>query len=105
MDFLSKCKVLGELWLFYREEANANEQWRNFFNYNDIALPASYLISSKYVTENEDSELMSFIDESWEMFCEYIDINPDANYESIVDAWGASSQPVLDNENNSQPQE
>lgn len=98
MDFLSKCKVLGELWLFYREEAKTDETWNSFFEYNDIALPASYLISSDYVTENDESELSIFIDESWQMFCELIAIDPDGEYESIVDAWGASSQPPL-NEN------
>lgn len=98
MDFLSKCKVLGELWLFYREDAATNEAWSQFFSYSDVALPAAYIINEGYVNEEVEPELEAFIDESWEIFCEYIDIDPNGNYEGIAEAWNASSNPPLNEE-------
>ena len=96
MNFSNKCAVLGQLWLFYREDAEKNEYWQQFFRINDIALPACYLIDSEYVTASENSDLSAYIDETWEMFCEFISIDADGEYEDIAAAFGASSNPPLD---------
>ena len=96
MNFSNKCAVLGELWLFYREDAAANEYWTQFFRVNDIALPASYLIDAGYVEMTDDSDLEQYVDETWKMFCEFISIDADGEYESIAEAFGASSNPPLD---------
>lgn len=96
MDFSNKCAVLGELWLFYREDAAANESWDQFFRVNDIALPASYLISAGYVEMTDDNDLEKYVDETWQMFCEFISIDPDGEYKSIVEAFDASPNPPLD---------
>ena len=95
MDFLSKCKVLGELWIFYQEESKTSDAWTDFFTYNDIALPSAHIITEGYVNPVEGSMIYEFIDETWDMFCEYIDIDPNGNYDGIISAWNASSQPPL----------
>jgi hypothetical protein len=98
MDFSSKCNVLGDLWLYYREDAKANEAWEAFFTYNDVSLPLSYGIAQGHVILNEEGDLEVFVDETWDMFCEYIGIDPEGEYEDINSAWAASSQPPLNQE-------
>lgn len=95
MDFLTKCKVLGELWLYYREDAKTNDTWTEFFDYSDIALPMSYGISQGFVMAVEDSGIYGYIDESWNLFCELINIDPNGEYDGINDAWNASPNKPL----------
>jgi hypothetical protein len=95
MDFSTKCSVLGDLWAYYREDIQSSEAWMDFFKYNDVALPLSYMIDREYVTVNEDSEATSFVDETWDMFCEYIDIPEDGEYANLTAAFAASDQPPL----------
>ena len=103
MNFSDKCKVLGELWLYYREDAQSNVDWDMFFQYNDIALPMAWGINNGLVSMVEDSGLEEYIDETWEMFCDYISIDPEGKYDGIAAAWNASpnaplseSQKVMD---------
>ena len=96
MDFSNKCKVLGELWLYYREEAQTNETWAEFFHYNDIALPLSYGISMGFVERVEDGGLDEYVDDTWEYFCALIDIDVNGEYSDINAAWSASPNPPLE---------
>ena len=96
MDFSSKCSILGDLWAYYREDIQSSDAWLEFFKYNDVALPLAYMITNDYATINEDSDASTFIDETWDMFCEYIDIPADADYKDIGEAFDASSQPPLE---------
>jgi hypothetical protein len=92
-NFSDKCKVIGDLWLFYREDIRGNEAWEDFFGYNDIALPLAYLIASDIALPGEDAE--QYINETWDMFCDYIGIDPDGKYSSIADAFDASPNEPL----------
>ena len=103
MNFSDKCNVLGDLWLYYREEAKENEAWSDFFRYNDVALPMAYGINEGYVTLVEDSGLEDYIDETWEMFCDFISIDSDGEYDGLNDAWQASPNPPLSED--SEPEE
>lgn len=94
--FSKKCDILGSLWLNYREEAETNEAWKAFFDYNDVALPLSYFIADGIVNPSDDGEAMRLVDETWELFCQYIDIDQEAMYEDISAAFAASSQPPLE---------
>ena len=95
MDFSTKCDILGDLWAYYREDIQDSEAWLEFFKYNDVALPLAYMISNDYAMVNEDSEAPSFINETWEMFCEYINIPEDGEYADLAAAFEASDQPPL----------
>jgi len=96
MDFSTKCNILGDLWAFYREDIQSSEAWLDFFKYNDVALSLAYMIDGGYAIINEASEAPSFIDETWEMFCEYIDIPADGEYADLSAAFNASAQPPLE---------
>ena len=94
--FSNKCEIIGALWLNYREEAESNEAWKAFFNYNDMSLPMAYLLADGVVIPGEDGDAFTLIDETWEMFCEYIEIDPEELYEDISVAFAASSRPPLE---------
>lgn len=94
--FSKKCEILGDLWLYYREEAATNENWSEFFAWADIALPLSHMVSQGFAVltaTDEGVEAEKFIEDAWITFCEIIAIDPDKNYESIADAWDASPNP------------
>ena len=95
--FSNQCSVLGGLWLNYREEAETNEAWKDFFDYNDIGLPLAYLNAEGLADSSKIKEAVQMVEETWKMFCEYIEISPDGEYETIADAWEASSRPELEN--------
>ena len=94
--FSKKCEILGAMWLNYREEAEGNEAWEAFFDYNDMALPMAYFIADGLVNPSGSDETITIIDETWDLFCQYIDINPEAMYEDISAAFAASPQPPLE---------
>jgi hypothetical protein len=94
--FSNKCDILGSLWLNYREDAATNETWQAFFDYNDVALPMAYCLSEGLVDLNKNNDADSLIEETWTIFCQYIDIDPEEEYENIADAFGASLNPPLE---------
>ena len=98
--FSSKCDVLGELWLYYREEAPEHDEWAQFFAWADIALPLSYMLWQGLAVlpaTDDGSYAESLIEQTWTTFCEMISIDPDAEYLTVGDAWAASpNKPYLD---------
>lgn len=96
--FSEKCSILGDLWLYYREDAARNETWGNFFMYNDVALPLAYMISQDLALVSGDGRAEEYIDETWDMFCEFIEIDPDGWYQNINEAFDASPRPVLEDD-------
>lgn len=94
--FSNQCVVLGGLWLFYREEAEKDEYWNSFFQQNDIGLPLAYMIAQGIAEASGDGEAEAFIDETWQMFCESINIDPEGHYETLDDAFAASPNPRLE---------
>lgn len=98
MDFSSKCDILGDVWVYYREDIKGNEAWEEFFSYNDIALPLAYILKSNYATINEDSDAVGYINETWETFCNYISIDVDGEYTDVASAFAASPNKPLEKE-------
>lgn len=94
--FSEKCKILGDLWLYYREEVEGNEAWENFFAYNDVALPLAYLIAYDIALVSGDGQAEKFIDQTWATFCDYIEIDPEGWYRTIDEAFAASNRPPLE---------
>ena len=94
--FSDKCHVLGELWLFYREDAHDHVEWAQFFDWADIALPLSYMLWQGLAVlpaTDDGSYAEDIIEKTWTTFCEMISIDPDEQYFGIEDAWGASPNP------------
>lgn len=93
---MKQCVALGELWLFYREDAKHNEAWNDFFEWADIGLPLAYMISQDLADPKEEAE--TFIEETWEAFCEMISIDPEGDYDNLAECFEASPNPPLDRE-------
>jgi hypothetical protein len=86
-----KCSILGELWAEFRED----QHWAEFFRINDVALPLSYGVKLGYVKIVRGTDLERFIDETWNMFCEFVAIDARGDYASLSDAYRASDVPPL----------
>ena len=61
-DFESKCRILGELWMNYRDQ----REFKEFIEYNDIGLPLAYLVSEKLAEITGQGEI--FIEETFALF-------------------------------------
>lgn len=94
--FSSKCQVLGELWLYYREDAANNENWREFFQWADIGLPMAYMAWQGVVTIKAEGE--EYVNNAYDVFCEMISIDPSVEYPSLGHAFGASPNAPVSNE-------
>jgi hypothetical protein len=97
-SFSEKCNILGDLWLYYREDAKNNDAWNEFFIVNDISLPLAYMIAKDIALVSGDGSAEEFIDETWNSFCEYINIDPEGWYKDLGEAFAASNNPPLNNE-------
>lgn len=89
--FSNKCHVLGELWLYYREDAQNHDEWQQYFDWADIALPLAYMAWQDLATVKPEAK--KYVDDAWITFCEMIGIDATQSYDGIADAWGASPNP------------
>ena len=90
-DFGNKCLILGNLWVDYRDDAEEDEGWNEFFTYADIGLPLAYMLSHGIANPNDESN--RFIDETWTVFCELLDIDPEGEYYYLTECFEASPLP------------
>lgn len=96
--FSSKCNVLGQLWLHYKEESKTNKGWSDFFDWADIGLPLSFILSEGFAVSpdtKDGHDGRKLIEQTWIGFCEMIDIDPDEEYKNINEAWDASPNPTM----------
>ena len=80
--FSSKCNVLAELWLDYRDD----EEFLDFISYNDLGLPLAYAVSSNLVSGLSDTG-ESMIEETWTLFLAGLDVE-DTGFETLDDVLG-----------------
>jgi len=80
--FSSKCNVLAELWLDYRDD----EEFLDFIAYNDLGLPLAYAVSSNLVNGLSDTG-ESMIEETWTLFLAGLDVE-DTGFETLDDVLG-----------------
>jgi hypothetical protein len=91
--FSNKCSILGDLWLYYRTEAESDYNWNEFFVWADIALPLAHMLDQNYVKidgKGNGDIATKFIEDAWTTFCEIIAIDPDAKYSNLGECWEAS---------------
>lgn len=91
--FLSKCVILAELWSNYREEAEKHPTWNDFFTWADIGLPLAYQVANGYAKTTTSGH--DIIDETWDVFCEIIDIDAEKKYDNLAAAFDASPNPEV----------
>lgn len=78
-DFSSKCEILGDLWIEYRNDEN----FEDFIEYNDIGLPLAYAFSSGLAKAEPQGEL--YVNETWDLFVEALGVDPEIEWESLED--------------------
>jgi hypothetical protein len=78
-DFSNKCKILGELWMDYRDQ----EDFEDFTQYNDLGLPLAFFIREEIVKSTPQAEI--YINETFDLFILSLGADPNENYESLQD--------------------
>ncbi len=77
-NFLSKCDILAELWLDYREE----EDFTDFIQYNDLGLPLAFAISQDIIKTSPRAE--GYINEAFDLLLASLEIE-DEEFDSLDD--------------------
>ena len=93
--FSDKCRILGDFWLDYREDADKDENWKQFLEYADMGLPLAFLVDRGYANALTDIG-EAIVDETWNVFCEMCVVDPDGAYITLSDIFDASPQPVIE---------
>ena len=92
--FSKKCEILGNVWLFYREDAQADETWSRYFEVYDIGLPLSYMIWSDIASINDGNE--QYVEEAWDDLCAIINVDPEGQYENLQHIFDVSPNEPID---------
>ena len=90
--FSNKCRILGELWMWYKD--TDNEAWAEFFSWADIGCPLSYNVWQGLA--NATTEGKEIINNTWDVFCEMIEIDIEGKYTNLSDAFAASPNAELE---------
>jgi len=77
--FSDKCAILSELWLDYRQD----EQFKDFFEYNDLGLPLAYAVYTEMVEPKELSIRM--ISETFDVLLAGMGYEKDEGFETLAD--------------------
>ena len=76
-EFDTKVAILSELWTNYKDD----KDMQNFFEYNDIGLPLSFMIEQNIVDVKEVG--VRYINETFELLCDALGLDSEEEYESI----------------------
>jgi hypothetical protein len=84
-DIESKCRILGKLWMDYRDDS----EFVDFIEYNDLGLPMAYLVDSDLVKMTNKGEI--FVEETFELFLQSLKIE-DAGFTDLEEVLEAASE-------------
>ena len=73
----TQAQILAQLWLDYRDE----DYFKDFFEYADLGLPLSYLLSNGIVERTSQSD--NFITDTWELFLGLCGHEEDTGFEDL----------------------
>jgi len=85
--FRKKCEILADLWLNYRNDQN----FQDFIQYNDLALPFAYGVANNILEVSADSQIPYFVDEAWRLLLEGLGIE-DFGFDSLDDLLSIESE-------------
>lgn len=91
--FSDKCRILGDFWLDYREDAKRDENWQEFFDFADMGLPLAFLTDRGYAVITDEGK--EVVEEAWFVFCEVCGVDADEAYITVSDVFDASPQPAI----------
>jgi hypothetical protein len=77
--FEIKCNILADLWMNYRHDAD----FKDFVDYNDIGLPAAWLLAEDIVSPTE--RLRPMIEETFLLLMSALEIEEDPGFDSLDD--------------------
>lgn len=80
--FGEKCELLQEFYLGYCND----DEWQDFFEVNDVGIPAAYL-SMLGMVELTPAGVLA-VNESWESLCIALKIDPHLEYTSVDEMMG-----------------
>lgn len=75
--FMDKCVILSDLWMGYRTD----EEFKDFIEYADLALPLAYMISNEIVSSTDTARQL--VEEAWRIFLGGLNIPNDIGFESL----------------------
>lgn len=75
----TQTQILSDLWIGYK----ADEQFKDFIEYNDLGLPLAYAIENGIVKSTKMAE--NFIGETFALLLEGLGIETDEGFESLSD--------------------
>ena len=76
--FLTKCEILGELWLGYKND----KQFTDFIEYNDLGLPLAYAIANNIVEAKPLAE--RFINESFDLLLDGLGLTDEVSWTDLT---------------------
>ena len=77
--FDKRCEILAELWLYNRDDVKL----KDFFQYNDVGMPAAWLIDEGLVIPTPP--LMLLISETFDVLLAALEIKEDTGFDSLDD--------------------
>ena len=75
--FDKRCEILAELWMYNRDDVKL----KDFFEYNDVGMPAAWLIDEELVTPTPP--LMLLISETFDVLLAALEIKEDTGFDSL----------------------
>ena len=77
--FEVRCMILADLWMNYRKD----DEFQDFLEYNDVGLPAAWLIAEELCTPGD--KLKGMINETFVLLMKALDIEEDTGFDSLDD--------------------
>ena len=80
--FTNRVMILADLWMNYR----LDDEFKDFFEYNDLGLPLSYAIANNIVEKTPTAETM--VNETFELLLSALEEPDDMGFDSLDDLLG-----------------
>ena len=77
--FEKRVEILAELWLYNRDDVKL----KDFFEYNDVGMPAAWLTDEELVTPTPP--LMLLISETFDVLLAALEIKEDTGFDALDD--------------------
>lgn len=84
--FSSKCEILSELWMNYREDKG----FADFIEYNDMGLPLAYFIHTGVVDPLDEAH--KYVDETFDLLIAAVGVDPEQEFTTLNDLFQAADK-------------
>ena len=99
-DFNGKARILGDLWMDYRDE----EAYQDFVEFNDLGLPLAYAYTYDLISKLSEAGKNTIL-ETWDMLLLSLEIEEDTGYESFDDLLSAADEDTSEEEEEEEEEE